>query len=222
MTSENQARFQQQRALLVNQLRAKGIRDQRVLAALEAVPREEFVPEHLHHSAYLDRALPIAACQTISQPYTVAFMCEALQIKPADRILEIGTGSGYGAAVLSRIAHCVYSIERIPELSESAAERLSRLGYDNVQLAIGDGTAGLPEQAPFDGIICTAAGNALPEPYGAQLAQGGRVVIPLGPREGPQQMCRFTRTGNTLHREALGAILIRASDRGIRQPTLRA
>lgn len=154
--------------------------DPRVLAALGSVPRHEFVPRELSHMAYDNRPLPIGRGQTISQPYIVALMTDLLQLKPSDRVLEIGTGSGYQAAVLSVLAHEVYSIEIVAELSEIAAQTLSRLGYANVTTRVGDGYRGWEDGAPFDAIIVTAAPDHLPPPLITQLKPGGRLVIPVG------------------------------------------
>jgi protein-L-isoaspartate(D-aspartate) O-methyltransferase len=200
----DQSGYAKRRSLLVAELRRKGIRDERVLRAIGEVPREEFLPRELAGSAYVDRALPIGQGQTISQPYTVAFMCEALQLTGIERVLEIGTGSGYGAAVLSRLCREVFSIERLPELLAEARDRLHGLGFKNVHLYEGDGTLGLASQAPFDAIVVTAGANRLPGPYAEQLADGGRIVIPIGESLGAQSMFRFTRRGEELVSEELG------------------
>jgi protein-L-isoaspartate(D-aspartate) O-methyltransferase len=198
--------FAQQRERMVEtQLRRRGITDPRVLEAMRQVPREEFVlPQHLA-SAYDDCALPITSGQTISQPYTVAFMCEAARIGPDDTVLEIGTGSGYGAAVLSRMARSVETVERIPELAERASEILLRLGYENIRVHLDDGTLGWAEQAPYDAILVTAGAETLPEAYHRQLVEGGRLVIPLGSRPGSQTMYCFTRQGDRFFSESLGS-----------------
>ncbi|MEX1232367.1 MAG: protein-L-isoaspartate(D-aspartate) O-methyltransferase [Planctomycetaceae bacterium] len=190
--------------MIERQLVSREITDRRVLDAMLRVPREEFVPPDYRGEAYDDRALPIAAGQTISQPYTVAFMCQELQLKGTERVLEIGTGSGYGAAVLSLLAKEVYTIERIAELSEHAAETLQRLGCHNVTCGVGDGSHGWPEYAPFDAIVATASSPALPEPYKQQLADGGRIVIPIGPTRAHQAMMRFTLQQGHWHIEDLG------------------
>lgn len=194
----------QRREMVEQQLRRRGLRDERVLQAMLTVPREEFVPAPLRESAYDDCALPIGQGQTISQPFTVAFMIEALQLRGDERVLEIGTGSGYAAAVLSLASGEVYTVERIPELAAAAAERLARLGYHNVHVKIGDGTLGLPEAAPFDGIIVTAGAPELPAPYREQLAPGGRIVIPIGDSPRSQLMYRYTKQNGTLTSECLG------------------
>lgn len=154
--------------------------DEKVLAAMKAVPRHEFVPESLRDVAYTDRPLPIPEGQTISQPFIVALMTDLLEIGPDDTVLEVGTGSGYQAAVLARLARTVYSIEIVPELAESADTRLRRLGIDNVNVRAGDGYKGWPAAAPFDGIIVTAGAEEVPPPLLEQLAPGGRMVIPVG------------------------------------------
>ena len=166
--------------MVARHLAARSIRDPLVLAAMGAVPREAFVPEHLADFAYEDSALPIEAGQTISQPYIVARMIELLELRPTDTVLEVGAGSGYAAAVLSRIASKVFSIERHEVLANQARERIARLGYANAKIIFADGTKGLPEQAPFDAILVSAGGPKVPETLKQQLAIGGRLVIPVG------------------------------------------
>jgi protein-L-isoaspartate(D-aspartate) O-methyltransferase len=161
-------------------LRLEEVSNPAVLRAMETVPREEFVPESWRGAAYDDRALPIACGQTISQPAVVAYMTEQLRIGPDDRVLEVGTGSGYQAAVLAELAREVFSIERIPELAEAAAARLARLGYDNVRVRLGDGTGGWPEAAPFNAIMVTAAAPEIPPALLGQLGVGGRLIMPVG------------------------------------------
>lgn len=175
------------------QLAARGLTDQRVLDALASVPREAFVPEELVPYAYQDRPLPIEAQQTISQPYIVALMTAALELRPQDRVLEIGTGSGYAAAVLAEICAEVYTVERFGELADSARERLQSLGYDNVHVRHGDGTLGWPEHAPYDGIVVAAAAPEVPEPLKQQLGIGGRLVIPVGATLDSQTLLRIRR-----------------------------
>jgi protein-L-isoaspartate(D-aspartate) O-methyltransferase len=165
---------------LATQLLGAGIRDPRVLAAIEQVPRHLFVPEALRAEAEADRPLPIGHGQTISQPFIVAYMTEALRLAGGERVLEVGTGSGYQTAVLAFLAREVYSIEIVPELSARAADALRELGYENVQLRVGDGRAGWREAAPFERIIVTAAPAEVPQALEAQLAPGGRMVIPVG------------------------------------------
>jgi protein-L-isoaspartate(D-aspartate) O-methyltransferase len=190
--------------MVVQQLERRGIHNPRVLEAMEWVPRHEFVPAELIDLAYEDRALPIGREQTISQPYTVAFMCQEARLTAGDKVLEIGTGSGYGAAVLSLLTLEVHSIERIDELFHTARDRLARLGYQNVHVYQDDGTLGLPSEAPFDAIICTAGAESLPEAYLQQLIEGGRLLIPIGP-PAHQQMFRFMRRGERYERDNLGS-----------------
>jgi protein-L-isoaspartate(D-aspartate) O-methyltransferase len=189
--------------MVEDQVRGRGISNERVLRAMLAVPREEFVSEIQRDYAYEDCPLPIGFGQTISQPFTVAFQCAALQLQGHERVLEVGTGSGYAAAVLSHLAKEVYTVERIPELAAQAEATLSRLGYSNVRVFAANGTLGLPAHALFDGIVATAGGNALPQPLVDQLAPGGRIVIPLGELYF-QEMFRFTKLDDQLKRESLG------------------
>jgi protein-L-isoaspartate(D-aspartate) O-methyltransferase len=170
----------QRAEMIEKQLRRRGIEDRPVLAAMLAVPRHEFVPEELRSRAYEDVPLPIGSGQTISQPYIVAAMTSALRLQPTDRVLEIGTGCGFQAAVLSLLAKEVFTIELRPELASAASKKLARLGYANVHVHCGDGTFGLPEFAPFDAILVAAAAPAVPEPLLAQLAEGGRIIVPVG------------------------------------------
>jgi protein-L-isoaspartate(D-aspartate) O-methyltransferase len=178
--------------MIDTQLRRRGITDPRVLAAMAAVPRELFVTPTTVRMAYEDTPLPIAAGQTISQPYIVAFMTEALELEPGDVVLEIGTGSGYAAAVLSMIASRVYTIERVPELATTAADRLATLGYRQVTVKCGDGTLGWPEHAPFQAIVCAASGPTVPKSLLDQLDIGGRLVMPIDSAKG-QTLVRVTR-----------------------------
>jgi protein-L-isoaspartate(D-aspartate) O-methyltransferase len=176
-----QSREARQRQQMVQeQIRARGVTVPRVLAAMQEVPRHLFVPESERAQAYEDHPLPIGAGQTISQPYIVALMTALLDLKPQARVLEIGTGSGYQAAVLSRLAGEVYTVEIVPQLAERARDTLTRLGYGNVHVRVGDGYRGWPEAAPFDGILLTAAPSAVPPPLLAQLKPGGRLVLPIG------------------------------------------
>lgn len=165
-----------------HQLILRGIKDERVLAAMRKVPRHLFVPEFIRHSAYEDMALPIGENQTISQPYMVAIMTELLELKGDEKVLEIGTGSGYQAAILAELAKEVYTIERFPSLAEEATKRLTELGYNNVYVIVGDGTIGLEEKSPFDRIIVTAAAPKIPEPLINQLSENGIIVTPVGER----------------------------------------
>jgi protein-L-isoaspartate(D-aspartate) O-methyltransferase len=170
-------------SMVARQLRARGIRDARVLDAMLKVPRDEFVAEKLRSSAYDDNPIPIGEGQTISQPYIVAYMLEALQVAATHRVLEIGTGTGYEAALLGELANEVYTMERMPGLFTAALQNLSRLGYINIQVVHGDGTQGLPEYSPYDRIIVAAAAPSIPSPLFEQLAEGGRMAIPVGSPE---------------------------------------
>ncbi len=173
--------FARQRERMVReQLQARDIKDPRVLAAMLKVPRHEFVPPEYRDSAYSDHALPLKMGQTISQPYIVAYMTQALELRGTERVLEIGTGSGYQAAILAEIVPEVYTIEIIPELHDYAVSILNRLGYRNIHFLVGDGYLGWPEKAPFDRIIVTAAPGKVPQPLIDQLAEGGRMIIPIG------------------------------------------
>jgi protein-L-isoaspartate(D-aspartate) O-methyltransferase len=184
-------------------LRRRGIGDQAVLRAMDEVPRERFVAREMVGSSYADYALPIDCGQTISQPYVVAYMTEQLNVLPHHRVLEIGTGSGYQAAVLSRLARDVATIERYRTLAEQARGRLRELGYDNVEVIVGDGLAGVAAQAPFDRIQVTPAAEEVPPAQLAQFGEGGVMVLPLGPHEGPQYIVKFTWTPSELKRENL-------------------
>ncbi|HMH46045.1 MAG TPA: protein-L-isoaspartate(D-aspartate) O-methyltransferase [Pyrinomonadaceae bacterium] len=172
----------QRQRMVQQQLIARGIKDGRVLATMEKVPREEFIPPESRSDSYEDGPLPIGYGQTISQPYIVAFMTEQLRLNPADRVLEIGTGSGYQAAVLAGLVADVYSIEIIEPLAKNAEATLQRLGCDNVRVKLGDGYKGWPEEAPFDAIIVTCAPDKVPQALIDQLKEGGRMVIPVGER----------------------------------------
>ena len=195
--------FVAQRAEMIEkQLRRRGIQDAAVLAAMMAVPRHEFVPEELRSQAYEDVPLPIGGGQTISQPYIVAAMTSALHLQPGDRVLEIGTGCGYQAAVLSRLAKEVFTIERRPELASAASANLERLGYANAHVHCGDGTLGLPEFAPFDAILVAAGAPAVPTPLLAQLAEGGRMTLPVGDAE-HQELQLIEKHGDTFPTKVL-------------------
>ncbi len=169
------------RSMVESQLRARGIRDERVLTAMFHVPRHEFVSEEYRDQVYEDHPIPIGQGQTLSQPYIVAIMLEALALDPSDAVLEIGTGSGYQTALLSELTRQVYSIERHASLARAAESTLARLGYTNVKVVLGDGSHGLPEYAPFEAIVVSAAAPQIPPPLFAQLREGGRMVIPVGP-----------------------------------------
>ncbi len=187
--------------MMEGQIVARGIKDTRVLAALRDTPRHEFVPEALRDQAYQDRPLPIGFGQTISQPYIVALMSEVLELSGDEIVLEIGTGSGYQAAVLGRLAKEVYTIEIVPELGERAERDLARLGFLNVHVRVGDGYQGWPEHAPFDAIIVTAAPQQVPQPLVDQLAVGGRMVLPVG--RWNQELVLLRRTSKGIEREKL-------------------
>jgi len=187
-------------------LRRRGIMDAAVLRAMEEVPREKFVmPSHVQ-SAFADRAMPIPCGQTISQPYVVAYMTEQLAVAPHHNVLEVGTGSGYQAAILSRLAAKVTTIERYRTLAEAARARLAELGYANVEVIVGDGMAGAPDRAPFDRIIVTAAAEDIPEVLTDQLAEGGIMILPLGPHHLNQSLVRLTRTKAGIERSDLIAV----------------
>lgn len=189
-----------------NQIAARGVRDSHILRAMRTVPRERFVPAALAEFAYADVPLPIEAHQSISQPYIVAHMIDAAAIKPGDHVLEIGSGSGYAAAVMSRIAGHVHTIERHAELTALARERMAQLGYDNVEIRTGDGTEGWPEASPFDAILVAAGGPAIPQPLRRQLAIGGRLVMPVGDPD-RQQLVRVTRHSEVeFHTDNLGEV----------------
>jgi protein-L-isoaspartate(D-aspartate) O-methyltransferase len=188
-------------------LRRRGISDQAVLRAMEEVPRENFVAPGFTDSAYADQALPIDCGQTISQPFVVAYMTEQLEVGPQHRILEIGTGSGYQAAILSRLGREVVTIERYRMLADTARERLQTLGYTNVTVRLGDGMAGAPDLAPFDRIMVTAAAEDVPDALVAQLTAGGKMVLPVGPRHDAQYLVKLTKQADgELTREELIAV----------------
>src|SRR5215210_4640104 len=190
------------------QIARRSVRDRHVLDAMRRVPREAFVEPGFEEFAYEDGALPIGEGQTISQPYIVALMIEAAEIKPGNSVLEVGAGSGYAAAVISQIADRIYAIERHPTLGETARRRFSKLGYDNIELRVGDGTRGWPETAPFDAILVAAGGPEVPQALKEQLTVGGRLVIPVGDKERRQTLRKITRTSKTKYAEEdLGAVM---------------
>src|SRR5213080_4485245 len=191
--------------MVASQLAGRGIHDCRVLAAMAWVPREWFLPPHLASEAYEDAPLPIGSGQTISQPLIVALMTEALAARRPDRVLEIGTGSGYQTAILARLAARVYTIERLPDLLVEAEERFRRLGLTNIETRLGDGAAGWPECAPCDGILVTAAAPAVPPPLLAQLASGGRLVIPIGDLS-MQELVIYERTPSGIEERRAGGV----------------
>lgn len=190
------------RLLMVEeQLSSRGIRDRAVLSAMSTVPRHQFVPSQLMSLAYMDRPLPIGHHQTISQPYIVAYMLEAAHLKPNQKILEIGTGSGYQTALLSQLVAEVYTIEIIPDLAKAAQKTLSQLGYENIHVKIGDGYRGWPQHSPYDAIIVTAAPAQIPAPLIEQLTTNGRIIIPIG--FGYQELVVLSKTAEGLHQETM-------------------
>ncbi|HSL81158.1 MAG TPA: protein-L-isoaspartate(D-aspartate) O-methyltransferase [Thermoanaerobaculia bacterium] len=199
-------RARERERMVREHVEARGVRDPRVLQALREVPRHLFVRGHLERKAYGDFALPIAAGQTISQPYVVARMTELLAVEPPHKVLEIGTGSGYQAAVLSRLGRWVWSLERVPELAKTAIARLRELGIDNVKVQVFDGSLGWAEAAPFDRILVTAGAPAAPGPLLAQLGPGGRLVIPEGSRD-DQRLVLYRKEGDRVVREEGEAVV---------------
>ena len=196
-------------AMIERDLMTRGIRDARVLEAMGSIERELFVPEKLRSLAYEDRPLSIGEGQTISQPYMVAFMTQLLSLKGTERVLEIGTGSGYQTAVLGKLAAEVYSIEIIPKLSDRAKILLVQLGFDNVHLKVGDGFFGWEEQGPFDAILVTAAAPKIPEPLWRQLREGGRLIMPLGAERKAQTLVRVTKSdGKQVVEELTGVVFV--------------
>jgi protein-L-isoaspartate(D-aspartate) O-methyltransferase len=193
--------------MVETQIKARGIKDPRVLAAMKKVPRHCFVPAARRKYAYADHPLPIGQGQTISQPYIVALMSHALQLAPGEKVLEIGTGSGYQAAILAELTDKVYSIEIVPQLGKRAAKVLGALGYDRVNLRVGDGYKGWYEAAPFDAIILTAAPEKIPKALTDQLDRGGRMILPLGPNGGTQELLMLRKDDRgRISRESLGLV----------------
>src|SRR5881397_3911993 len=193
----------QRHRMVTEQLKARGISDDRVLNAMNKVPREEFVPPDSRAGSYEDGPLPIGYAQTISQPYIVAFMTEQLRLKPSDRVLEIGTGSGYQAAILAELMSQVYSIEIVERLAKNAEATLQRLGYKNVHVKVGDGYKGWPEAAPFDAIIVTCAPDHVPQPLIDQLKEGGRMIIPVGENWSNQELYLLEKRGKGINKRAV-------------------
>ena len=188
------------------QIAARGIRDPRVLTAMSKVPRHLFVPESMARHAYGDEPLPLGQGQTISQPYIVAYMTEMLELEGSERVLEVGTGSGYQTAVLAELAREVWTIEVIAGLAEAARSVLSALGYGNIGFRVGDGREGWPEHAPYDAIIVTAAPDHLPQPLAGQLKEGGRLVVPIGPQGSFQTLWLFEKRNGELEATNLGEV----------------
>ena len=205
MTSPDEESYRQAReAMVAQQIETRGITNPLVLKAMRSVPRHEFIPEDMRAMAYDDRPLPIGQGQTISQPYIVAYMTERLRLTGGEKVLEIGTGCGYQAAVLSMIAAEVYSVECVSALASSAEKTLKRLGYDNVAIKVSDGTLGWEEHGPFHGILATASGPKVPQPFKAQLRVGGALVMPVGDYRFGQSIIRVTRgQGDRFHEERL-------------------
>ncbi len=199
--------YERQRSLMVQlQLKGRDIVDESTLSAMERVPRHEFVPDAVRARAYDDGPLPIGEGQTISQPYIVAYMTQALKLEPGHRVLEVGTGSGYQAAVLAEIVDTVYTIEIIRDLGLKADARLKSLGYANIRVRVGDGYHGWPDKGPFDAIMVTAGAEAVPQPLLAQLKDGGRMVIPIGPHRGVRQLKLIRRKGAKFRESNLMAV----------------
>lgn len=195
----------EQNDMVRTQLSRRGIHSKSVLRAMATVPRHLFVPNDVQAHAYEDRALPLSDGQTISQPFIVALMIQILNLQGTEQVLDVGTGSGYAAAVLSTLSHKVYSVERSQSLAETAQERLMRLGYTNVQVVVGDGTTGLPEHAPYDAIHVAAASPWVPRPLRQQLAEDGRLVIPVGGNK-EQMLLQLVKRQGTTHVKQLGGV----------------
>ncbi len=203
-------------AMVESQIKARGVKDPRVLSALLKVERHRFVPEKYLDSAYSDRPLPIGEGQTISQPYIVALMTELLELKGNEKVLEIGTGSGYQAAILAELAKEVYTIEIVKPLASRARERLSELGYQNVTVKVGDGYLGWPEAAPFDAIIITAAPDHIPKPLAEQLKEGGRMVVPVGTHT--QELKKIVKkSGKTETIDVISVLFVPMTGEGVKQ-----
>lgn len=195
--------------MVAEQVQRRGVKDPAVLAAMRKVPRDLFLPFDTREFAYDDRAIPIGYNQTISQPYVVGFMTEALALKPGDRVLEIGTGSGYQAAILAELVKEVFTIEIVEPLGKRAGEILAASGYKNISTRIGDGYRGWEEAAPFDAIIVTCSPDAIPQPLVDQLAEGGRMIIPVGPRGEPQQLVLLRKSGGKIEeRKVLPVVFV--------------
>ena len=198
--------YQKEREKMVRrQLQGRDINDPRVLEAFRQVPRHLFIPDEYRDMAYHDSPLPIGTGQTISQPYIVALMTQLLELKGDEKVMEVGTGSGYQAAILGLLAKEVHTIERHKNLAKKAGELLKQLGFDNIHIQVGDGTLGLPDLAPFDGVIVTAAAPDTPQTLLDQLVDGGKLVIPVGNRGG-QYLLRWTRKGNDFHKELIAPV----------------
>lgn len=210
------------RLLVERQIRSRGVVTPAVLDAMGSVPRHRFIAEKLADAAYDDRPLPIGHGQTISQPFMVALMADAAMLRPDDHVLEVGTGSGYGAAVLARLAASVVTIERHRALAREAADRLRALGVSNVEVVEGDGSLGWPERAPYDAIVVTAAGPTIPEALRIQMADGGRLIMPVGHRHGEQRLIRINRSGDRFDVEDLGGVRFvpLVGEQGVGEPSV--
>jgi protein-L-isoaspartate(D-aspartate) O-methyltransferase len=204
---ESADQLEERMKMVETQIRRRGVTDQDVLNAMETVPRHEFVPDQHRNRAYIDRPLPIGYGQTISQPYIVALMTELLELKNTDRVLEIGTGSGYQAAILAEIVAEVYTVEIIEPLAIQAKERLERLGYTNLHTLHADGYYGWEEHAPYDAIIVTAAPDHIPQPLVQQLKDGAKLVIPVGPPGGYQDLWQITKEGDQVQKRSVAGVL---------------
>lgn len=204
---EGDERLEERMDMVETQIRRRGVTDEEVLAAMKKVPRHEFVPDQHKAQAYADHPLPIGYGQTISQPYIVALMTELLELKNTDRVLEIGTGSGYQAAILAEIVAEVYTVEIIEPLATEARERLKRLGYTNVHVLHADGYYGWEEHAPYDAIIVTCAPDHIPQPLVQQLKDGGKLVIPVGPPGGYQTLWQITKQGDQIKKRNVTGVL---------------
>ncbi|MFP3936708.1 MAG: protein-L-isoaspartate(D-aspartate) O-methyltransferase [Phycisphaerae bacterium] len=200
MNQEDNKYAAERERMVQRHLRGRGIRNARVLEAFRQVPRERFVPPEHADEAYADHPVPIGYGQTISQPYIVALMIEQLDPQPSEKVLDVGAGSGYQTAILAHLCRHVYALERLTELTEQAVLALGALNVTNVSVCTGDGTLGRPEEAPFDGVICGAAAPEIPDAWAQQLADGGRIVVPVG-GPGAQSLLRLTKRGDELHRE---------------------
>jgi len=208
--TDDAAKSAAQRLAMVNdQLRRRGLRDERVLAVMGDVPRERFIAPRSRHEAYADRPLPIGSGQTISQPYVVALMTQELDVQPTHRVLDVGAGSGYQTAILARLAGEVFAVERLAELTAGAADALAELGIANVTLTTGDGTLGWPDHAPFDRILCGAAGPDVPKAWIEQLADAGRIVMPAGGAEVQDLIAIDKRGGRITRRSICGVRFVR-------------
>ncbi|MCU0631091.1 MAG: protein-L-isoaspartate(D-aspartate) O-methyltransferase [Methanoregulaceae archaeon] len=206
LTIQVDPRAEERLRMVRDQIEARGVEDRKVLDAMREIPRHVFIPADFQSAAYQDRPLPIGSGQTISQPYIVGLMTALLELKQSDKVLEIGTGSGYQAAILSKLARTVLTIERLPEIGGKARDLMQRLGIVNVKVVIGDGTLGYLPDAPYDGIIITAASPDIPAPLIDQLADEGRLVAPVGSRD-LQQLVRITKQGGRISRENFGGVV---------------